>query len=163
MSQFDLSKRLYAPGQIVGNGEIIVMLGDSWNGRLDTFWRVQLQFRDALENHLREQGIKATCRIVSGGEGVEICLAGDALKYQSRRRKNGCRKIKKALDGLQQGVDQNALTAAEVTKLDREQRIAVNQYLAVRRCNDYFTLLSSARLGEARPAVTQRDEARREP
>lgn len=163
MKNIDFSTRAYNTGDRIGNAEIIAMLGDSWNGRLDTFWRIQLQFRDALEKYLRQQGIKATCKVARGGGGVEICTANKALNYQVRRRKSGCRKIKKAMDGLQKGVDPNALTPTEVTKLDREQRIAVNQYLAVHRCNDYFTLLSSARLGEARPAATQRDEARREP
>lgn len=148
MKNIDFSTRAYNTGDRIGNAEIIAMLGDSWNGRLDTFWRIQLQFRDALEKYLRQQGIKATCKVVRGGGGVEICTAKKALNYQVRRRKCGCRKIKKALDGLQKGVDPNALTPIEVTKLDREQRIAVNQYLAVQRCNGYTHLLTQSKTDE---------------
>lgn len=154
MKQIDFSDRIYKPGDEIGNAEIISLLGDSWDERFDTFWHLRLRFRDALEKHLRREGVKATCRIMPGGDGVEICEAGKALDYQIRRRKSGCRKIRRAMEGLQQGVDPNALTESESVRLDREQRVAVSQYLAVKRQNDLTTLLSSSSSDRTRREMT---------
>ena len=41
--KFDFSERQYRPGDVIHNAEIISILGGSWNGRFDTFWRLQLQ------------------------------------------------------------------------------------------------------------------------
>lgn len=141
MKNINISARKYAPGDIVGNTEIISMLGIEWDGDPRTFWRIQLKFRDLLENHLRKSGVKATCRIAKGGTGVEVCTARRALDYQIGRRRCGVRKVKRAHDGLEHGVDTSQFTPEEIAQFDREQRITVNRYLAVKSRVDFIELL----------------------